>query len=473
MTEPDAVIVGAGPNGLAAAITLALAGRSVSVIEGAETIGGGARTMELTQPGFRHDVCSAVHPLGLGSPFFRELPLEDFGLRWVQPEIPFAHPLSPSEAVFVERSVDATAAQFGKSDGDEYHRRIEPWVKNWAKVEPQILGPVLRVPRHPLAMSRFGLVGALPAKTVINAFAGEPAKALFAGTAAHAFLPLSHPLTASFGLLYPITAHRFGWPFAAGGSQSIVDALAAYLRSLGGQIETGRWVRRMSDLPKAKAVLFDVTPDVLIGIAGDLLPRSYRARLGRFRRAPAAFKVDYALSKAVPWANPRLASAGTIHIGSSESIVAAESAIWKGQRPTRPFILMAQQSMSDPSRAPDGKHTLWAYAHVPSGSTEDFSLAIEQEIEHLAPGFRDLVIQRCITAPEDLAAYNPNYAGGDITGGAYTMSQVLFRPVRGRSPYATAAKGIYLCSSSTPPGAGVHGMCGYWAAQAALKRDLA
>ena len=473
MTQSDAVVVGAGPNGLAAAIVLARAGRSVKVIEGAETIGGGARTMELTQPGFHHDVCSAVHPLGLGSPFFRELPLEDFGLRWVQPEIPYAHPLSPREAVFIERSVEATAAQLGNADGQEYLNRIGPFVEGWSNIESQLLGPVLRVPKHPLAMARFGWVGALPAKTLINAFSDEPAKALFAGSAAHGFRPLNRMLTASFGLLYPITAHRFGWPFAAGGSQSIVDALAGYLRSLGGEIETGRWVRSMADLPPAKVTLFDITPGGLLGIAGDLLPASYRARLGRFRLGPAAFKVDYALDGPIPWANQRLRLAGTIHIGSSDSIAAAEEAIWKGRRPVRPFILIAQQSMSDPSRAPEGKHTLWAYAHVPTGSTDDFSGAIEHEIEHLAPGFRDLVIERCIAAPDDLAAYNPNYAGGDITGGAYTIGQTLFRPVMGRNPYATPAKGIYLCSSSTPPGAGVHGMCGYWAAQKALSRELA
>jgi len=473
MTKLDAVVVGAGPNGLAAAIALAQAGRSVKVIEGADTIGGGARTMELTRPGFRHDVCSAVHPLGLGSPFFRELPLQKFGLEWVRPEIPFAHPLSPREAVFVERSIEATAAQLGTTDGAEYRRRIEPFVEGWSKLEPQILGPMLRVPRHPAAMARFGLVGALPAKTLLNAFTDEPAKALFAGASAHAYLPLTRLLTASFGLLYPITAHRFGWPFAAGGSQSIVDALAGYLRSLGGEIETGLWVNRIADLPPARATLFDVTPEVLMRIVGDLLPNFYRSQLKRFRKGPGAFKVDYALAGPVPWANRRLSLAGTIHIGSSESIAAAEAAIWKGRRPARPFLLLAQPSISDPSRAPAGKHTLWAYAHVPFGSTEDFSGTIDHEIEHLAPGFRDLVIERCIAAPDDLAAYNPNYAGGDITGGAYTIPQVLFRPVPGRNPYATAAPGIYLCSSSTPPGAGVHGMCGYWAAQSALKRELA
>jgi len=473
MTKFDAVVVGAGPNGLSAAIALAQAGRSVKVIEGAETIGGGARTMELTRPGFRHDVCSAVHPLGLGSPYFRQLPLEDFGLKWIQPKIPFAHPLSPKEAVFVERSVAATAAQLGTADGEEYSRRIEPLVEDWSKMEPSILGPILRVPKHPLTMAKFGWVGALPAASLVKAFSDEPAKAMISGAAAHAFKPLNRMLTASFGLLYPITAHRFGWPFAEGGSQSIIEALAGYLRSLGGEIEVGRWVKRMSDLPPARATLFDVTPEVLMGIAGDILPNFYRRQLGRFRRGPGTFKVDYALAGEVPWLNKRLGLAGTIHIGSSESIAAAEAAIWKGHRPARPFMMVAQQSMSDPTRAPAGQHTLWAYAHVPGGSTEDFSSGIEQEIENLAPGFKDLIIERCIASPTDLADYNPNYSGGDITGGAYTVMQTVFRPVPGRSPYATPAKGIYLCSSSTPPGAGVHGMCGYWAAQSALKRDLA
>ncbi|MGH8928611.1 MAG: phytoene desaturase family protein [Acidimicrobiia bacterium] len=469
----DAVVVGAGPNGLAAGIALARAGRSVKIVEGADTVGGGSRTMPLTQPGFLHDICSAVHPLGLGSPFFRELPLEEFGLRWVHPPVPFAHPLSPKEAVFVERSVAATADQLGTADGEEYRRRIEPFVEGWHLLEPQLLGPVLRIPKHPLAMAKFGWVAALPARTLINAFAGEPAKALMAGAAAHGFLPFSHFLTASFGLLYPIMAHRYGWPFAAGGSQSIVDALAGYFRSVGGEIETGRWIKRMADLPASTVTMFDTSPQALLKIAGDHLPGFYRAQLKRHRHGPGVFKLDYALAGPVPWANQRLAAAGTIHIGSSESIMAAEAAIWKGHRPARPFILIGQQSMSDPSRAPAGQQTLWAYAHVPYGSTEDFSGAIEYEVEQLAPGFRERIIDRCVAAPADLAEYNPNLAGGDITGGAYTMSQLIFRPVIGRSPYATAAKGIYLCSSSTPPGGGVHGMCGYWAAQAALKRELA
>jgi phytoene dehydrogenase-like protein len=471
LIQYDAVVVGAGPNGLAAAIALARAGRSVKVIEGGPTIGGGARTMELTLPGYRHDVCSAVHPLGLGSPYFRQLPLEEHGLRWVHPAIPFAHPINAREAVLVHRSVAATAAELGGEDGEEYRRRIEPLLERWDKIEQHIMGPVWRIPRHPLAMARFGWVGMLPARTLINAFDGEPARALIAGAAAHSFLPFGKMLGASFGLLYPLTAHRFGWPFAAGGSQAIVDALAAHLLSIGGEIETGRWVRTLGDLPSSRVVLADVAPEGLAAMAGGRLPDRYRARLRRYRRAPAAFKVDYALSAPVPWANQRLADAGTIHLGSSESIAAAEAAIWKGKRPERPFVLVAQPSRFDRERAPDGRHTLWAYAHVPHGSGEDYTQVVDSEIETLAPGFRDTILDRCISTPADLEEYNPNYLGGDITGGAHTLGQVLFRPVRGR-PYRTPLDGVYLCSSSTPPGAGVHGMCGYWAARTALANEL-
>jgi len=468
----DAVVIGSGPNGLAAAIALARAGRSVKVLEGAATIGGGSRTLALTLPGYRHDVCSAVHPLALGSPFLQELPLDEHGLRWIHPKVPFAHALSPREAVLVHRSVTATASELGGSDGEEYQRRIAPFVEKWDLIGQHILGPVLRFPRHPLELARFGWVGALPARTLMNAFAGEPAKALIAGAAAHSYLPLNRILTASFGLLYPITAHRFGWPFAAGGSQAIVDAMASYLQSIGGEIETNHWVTGLSELPESRVVMCDLTPEGLVSIAGTVLPPSYRARLRRFRRAPAAFKVDYALRGPVPWANPELADAGTIHIGSSESIMAAESDIWHGRRPKRPYILIAQQSLFDPGRAPSGQHTLWAYAHVPSGSTEDYTDAIEIEIEYLAPGFREQVIDKSIAGPADLAEYNPNNVAGDITGGAHTLRQILFRPVIGRNPYATPVPGLYLCSSSTPPGAGVHGMCGYWAARTALKREL-
>jgi len=471
MSTYDAIVIGAGPNGLAAAVELARAGRSVKVIEGRETVGGGARTMALTLPGFRHDVCSAVHPLGIGSPFFRELPLEEHGLQWVHPGVPFAHPISPTEAVLVHRSITATAAELGGTDGHEYENRLRPLLERWDQIEQHILGPILRMPKHPAAMARFGMVGVLPARTLINAFNSELGRALMAGAAAHAFIPFSRLLGASFGLLYPLTAHRHGWPFAAGGSQAIVDALASYLRSLGGEIETGRWVKSLAELPSSKVVLADLSPNVLDNIGGSSLPPGYRQRLSRFRRGPAAFKVDYALSGPVPWTNPRLTEAGTLHLGTAESIAACESDIWKGKRPARPFVLVSQASLFDPTRAPAGQHTLWAYAHVPPGSTEDFSTAIEEQIEALAPGFGDRILDRCIASPADLESYNPNNLGGDIAGGAHTLGQLLFRPVPGR-PYTTPVPRLYLCSSSTPPGAGVHGMCGYGAARAALEREL-
>lgn len=413
-----------------------------------------------------------MHPLGLGSPFLRSLPLQEHGLRWVQPAIPFAHPLNAREAVFVHRSVEATASEIGGVDGEEYRRRIGPLVERWEQIEPQILGPLLRLPRHPLALARFGWVGVLPATTLLNGFEHEPAKALFAGSAAHSYLPLNHPLTSSYALLYPITAHRWGWPFAAGGSQAIVDALASYLRSLGGEIETGNWVEKLSELPSSRAVFLDVTPDVFLELAGSALGDRYRRKLGRFRRSPAAFKIDYALRGPMPWANSRLLEAGTLHLGSARSIIASESRIWHGKETDRPFILVAQPSLFDPDRAPTGQHTLWAYAHVPAGSTRDYLPIVEQELEVLAPGFRDLVADRCVSGPGDLHDYNPNYRSGDITGGAHTIKQVVFRPVPGPNPYATPLPGVYLCSASTPPGAGVHGMCGYWAVQAALRRGV-
>lgn len=469
MTKYDAVIVGAGPNGLAAAVVLARAGKSVKVIEGAATIGGGSRTMELTAPGFKHDVCAAVHPLGIGSPFLRELPLEEFGLRWVHPPIPFAHPLNSQEAVYVHRSVEETATELGGADGEEYRHRIGPLVRDWEHLENQILGPTLRMPRHPVTLAKFGWVGIQPATSLIDTFRHEAAKALFAGTAAHSFVPLSRPLTSSFGLLYPITAHRFGWPFAAGGSQAIVDALAGLLTSLGGEIETGHWVTRLDELPPARATILDVTPELFVQMARDRLPSPYKLRVKRYRRGPGAYKVDFALSGPVPWSNQRLLDVGTLHLGSSESIIESEAANWKGKRPARPFILLAQPSLFDPSRAPAGQHTLWVYAHVPRGSTDDFLSVIEAEIEALAPGFSTRIIDRCVSAPSDLEAYNPNYLGGDITGGAHTLRQVIFRPFLQRNPYGTPLPDVFLCSSSTPPGAGVHGMCGYWAAQRVLK----
>lgn len=472
MSEYDAVVVGAGPNGLSAAVTLAQQGRSVLVVEGADTVGGGARTAELTLPGFRHDVCSAVHPMGVGSPFLRRLPLEDFGLTWLHPRVPFAHPVTAERAVLVHRSVEETAEGLG-SDGVRYRRLFGALIRDWPLIEEQVLGPVLRWPRHPLAMARFGLVGVPSAELVRRLFRTEEAQALVAGCSAHSFLPLTRPLTGAFFVIYPILAHLFGWPVAAGGSQAVVDALAAYLRDLGGEVVTGRPVASLSELPAAKVVMCDLTPQGLARLAGKQLPPSYRWKVRRFRYGPGAYKVDYALSAPVPWANPALADAGTLHLGGTfAEVAAAERDTWAGRIHPRPFTLVAQPSRFDPGRAPEDQHTLWAYAHVPHGCPDDLTALVDAQIERFAPGFRRLVLARSVRRASDWEAYNPNYVGGDIASGAHTLRQVLFRPFPQRNPYATPLDGVYLCSASTPPGAGVHGMCGFWAAQSALQREL-
>lgn len=472
MPEYDAVIVGAGPNGLTAAVTLAQAGRSVVVIEGADRIGGGTRTEELTLPGFHHDVCSAAHPLALGSPFLRTLPLEEHGLDWAQPEIPFAHALDPDRAVLVHRGIEETAAGLG-ADGPRYSKALRRLTELWPKLEDHLLGPVIRVPRHPLALARFGLA-ALPPASAAWTWASirwreESTRALFAGCAAHSFLPLSRPLTSSFGWLMLVTAHRFGWPVAVGGSGSIADALASYLQHLGGEIRTGWMVRSLDELPTADMVLLDVTPTGFASIAGNRLSARYRRRAAGFRYGPGAFKVDMAVDRPIPWKNPDLARAGTVHIGgSAQAIADAEEATWAGHVAERPFILLSQQSVADPSRAPAGRHTVWAYAHVPHDSGVDYTAHITDRIEELAPGFRETVLATHSIGPREWPGRNPNYVGGDIAGGAHTLSQFVTRPFPQRNPYATPLDGVYLCSASTPPGAGTHGMCGHRAALAAL-----
>jgi phytoene dehydrogenase-like protein len=465
----DAVIVGAGPNGLAAAITLARAGRSVLVVEGKETIGGGTRSAELTLPGFVHDVCAAIHPLGVASPFFRGLPLADHGLEWVFPPAAIAHPLDDGSAILVQRSVAATAAQVG-GDGAAYRRLMGPLAADWRNVLGEMLGP-LRFPRHPLSMVRFGLPALLPAATLAKMlFRGERARAVFAGMAVHAMIPLERPATAAFGLMLGILAHGIGWPMARGGSQRIADALAAHLRSLGGEIRTGHLVERVDDLPSASAILFDVTPRQLEKIVGDRLPSPYRRKLQGYRYGPGVFKVDYALDAPVPWRAVECLQAGTVHLGGTlDEIASSERAVWRGEHPERPYVLFVQQTPFDPTRAPVGKHTAWAYCHVPHGSTVDMTGRIEAQIERFAPGFRERILARSTRTAAEMAAYNPNYIGGDINGGVQDLRQLYTRPVASLTPYATPARGIYLCSSSTPPGGGVHGMCGYFAAQAALK----
>lgn len=468
----DAVVVGSGPNGLAAAITLAQAGCSVLVIEGKETIGGGLRSAELTLPGFIHDPCSAVHPLGMASPFFSGLPLERFGLHWIQPDAPLAHPLGSGEvdAVLVDRSLDITAARLGV-DAGRYRLLMEPLVENWEDLLGDLLGP-LRVPRHPLLYARFGATAVLPATGLARSlFKADRARAVFAGLACHSILPLERPLSAAFGLTLGLLAHSVGWPIPAGGSQRVTDALVGYFQSLGGDLVTGWMVQRLDELPKASVYLFDITPRQLLQIAGKRLPSGYRRQLGRFRHGPGVFKIDLALDGPIPWADPNCALAGTVHLGGTlDEIAASERAVWRGEHPEQPFVLLAQQSLFDASRAPAGKHTVWAYCHVPNGSTVDMTGVIEAQIERFAPGFRDRILARHTRSAVELEQYNPNYIGGDINAGVQDLRQQFTRPAIRPVPYTTPDPQIYLCSSSTPPGGGVHGMCGYHAAQAALRR---
>ncbi len=466
----DAVVVGAGPNGLAAAVELARRGASVRVLEARDEIGGGTRTAALTLPGFAHDVCSACHPLAVLSPFFRTLDLEAHGLRWVRPRASVAHPLDDEPAVLLTRSLAETARDLG-ADGAAYCALFGPLLRAPHALLADLLGP-LRLPRHPLLMARFGMTGLLPATRALGRrFRGRRARAVLAGCAAHAILPLERPLTMAVAMLFALTAHVDDWPVAAGGSQAIARALAAVLRQLGGRIETGRPVRRLADIPPARVVLFDLSPAQLASVCAPLLPPGYLRRLRRYRYGPGAFKVDWALDGPIPWRDPRCLDASTVHVGGTlEEIAAAEAAVWRGEHPERPFVLVVQQSQLDPARAPAGKHTGYAYCHVPAGSPVDCTEAIERQIERFAPGFRDRVLARHRTTPADLERENPNYIGGAITGGVADLAQLFFRPVARADPYATPHPRIFLCSASTPPGGGVHGMCGYFAAQSAVRR---
>jgi phytoene dehydrogenase-like protein len=469
---PDAVVVGAGPNGLAAAIELARAGRSVLLCERNETIGGGARTAELTLPGYRHDVCSAVHPLAVGSPFLRALPLADHGLELLEPEVQAAHPLDGGRAAVLHRSLAETAAELGP-DGDAYDALVRPFAEGWDELAPTVLGAP-RPPRHPLLAARFARAGVRGVAGLATArFRSDAARALLGGMGAHSFRALHRAPTAGFALVLLALGHAAGWPVARGGSQAIADAMAAHLRSLGGEIRTGFEVRSLGDLPEARALLFDVTPRGLVAICGDALPGRYARALRRYRYGAGAFKVDYALSEPVPWTAAAARRAGTVHLGGTlPELAASEATVAAGGHPERPFVLVAQQSLVDPGRAPAGRHTLWAYCHVPNGSRIDMTAAIERQIERFAPGFGDVVLERAVRGPADLEAENPNYVGGDINGGAADLRQVLARPAARITPYTTPNPRIFLCSSSTPPGGGVHGMCGYHGARAALRSAL-
>lgn len=468
MTQYDAVVVGSGPNGLAAAITVAQHGGKVLVIEGKATIGGGMRSGEVTLPGFIHDICSAIHPLTAASPFFKTLPLSDYGLEWIKTPAELAHPLDGGEAVLVRRSVDATAAGLG-ADEHAYQATFGWLSRRYSDLFDDLLGPLPIPPRHPLLLARFGLSALLPASTLAKVrFKEERARALFAGMACHSILPLETLATSAFGLMLGVTAHAVGWVFPRGGAQQIADALAAYLRSLGGEIVTGQMVESLDELPPAHIVFLDVTPRQFVQMAGDRLPARYRSQLEQYRYGPGVFKMDFALSAPIPWTNPEVAQAATVHLGGTlDEIAASERAFGHGEHPERPFVLLAQHSLFDPTRAPAGKHTVWAYCHVPNGSTVDMSAKIESQIERFAPGFRDLILAKTCQNTQAIETYNPNYVGGDINGGMQDLRQLFTRPTARLNPYSTPLKGVYLCSSSTPPGGGVHGMCGFHAAQSA------
>ena len=471
MSAFRAGIVGSGPNGLAAAATLAHAGVPPVVYEAEVDIGGGTRTAELTLPGYLHDICAAVHPMGAASPFFRSLALARRGLEWVQPDVPMAHPFDDGTAALLERTTGRTAESLDLADRKAYRDLMDPFVDRWEALMIDALAPPVRIPKHPLLMARFGLRALRSATGLARArFSGPRARALFGGIAAHVLDPLDRVPTAAFGLMLALPAHVVGWPFARGGSGRIAAALAAELEAAGGRIETGRRIDDLGELPPHDVVLLDVTPRQVVSIAGDRLPGRYRAALERFRYGPGVFKLDWALSEPIPWTAEGCRRAGTVHLGGSlEAIARSARATWEGRMVDDPFVLLAQPTLFDPGRAPEGRHVAWAYAHVPHGSEEDCTERLERQVERFAPGFRDVILARSARTAADMERHNPNLVGGDIGGGSQGLRQVLFRPTVRLDPYRTPVDGLFLCSSSTPPGAGVHGMCGYHAARSALR----
>jgi len=463
----DAVVVGSGPNGLSAAIALQQKGLAVLLLEGKETLGGGLRSAELLLPGHLHDICSAIHPMAIQSPFFKTLPLAEFGLQYIYPEIGVAHPLDDGRAIGLYPSVGETASQFGV-DKQTYLAQLDSLVAMWPRIVDDVLAP-FHWPKHPLDMLQFGWKALQPATVVARSFRSEKLRALWGGMAAHAMLPLSKATTAAVAWVLSVAGHQGGWPIPQGGSQQIARALAAYFTSLGGEIVTNYPVDRLEQLPQAKAVLFDIGPKQLLQIAGHRFSTAYRRQLANYRYGMGVFKMDWILDGPVPFTAEICRKAGTVHLGNTlEEITAAEAAVWNGKHPEKPFVLLAQQSLFDTSRTQAPHQVVWAYCHVPNGSTVDMTEAIERQVERFAPGFRDRMVAKCTTNAMDYETYNPNYVGGDINGGAMDMGQLFARPALRWSPYRTSAKGIYICSSSTPPGGGVHGMCGYHAAKQVL-----
>jgi len=470
MNQVDAVVVGSGPNGLAAAIVIAQTGRKVIVFEAADTVGGGCRSAELTLPGFQHDICSAVHPFAVVSPLFRSLPLAVHGLEWITPPVMVAHPLDNGCVACVYQSLAQTADELG-SDSAAYRRLFGPLTRSWPNIEQSVLGP-LKWPRHPIAMAKFGVRALQPAVGLARrVFGREPARALLGGIAAHSMLPLDMPPTAGVGLALNLVAHVGGWCFPRGGAQSLANALASHLQSLGGTIVTSTTIASVDELPKARAVLCDLSPRPLLRIAGHRFPPRFRRALERYRYGMGAYKVDWALDGPIPWRNPACALAGTVHLGGTlDEIAASERESWEGRHAAHPFVLLSQPTLFDPSRAPQGRHIAWTYCHVPHGSEIDMLPRIERQIERFAPGFRKRVIGRAVMQPADLERHNANLVGGDIAAGATTLGQLFTRPTW--RTYSTPLRGLYICSASTPPGVGVHGMCGYFAARRALQEVL-
>ncbi|PAU92919.1 FAD-dependent oxidoreductase [Aliifodinibius salipaludis] len=468
----DAIIIGSGPNGLAAGIRLAQEGLSVKIFEKGDTIGGGTRTLELTQPDFHHDICSAIHPLAKASPFLKTLPLEDYGLEWIQPEVPVAHPLDNQPAGALFRSLDKTIDHLG-SDGPTYRKWITPYINSWDDLLTDILAPFSLIPHNPILMARFGLKALRSANGFAKRYKTEKARAVFAGLAAHGIMPFDATATAAIGLVLGTAAHTVGWPYPKGGSHAITKAMAKHFESLGGKIETGVEISSVEELPKSQSILFNNTPRQILDIADNKLPQSYAKKLRNYKYGQGVFKIDFALSDPIPWNDELCQKAGTVHVGGTfEEIAASEKQSANGQHPEKPYVLVAQQSLGDPGRAPDSRHTGWAYCHVPNGSTEDMTEPILRQIERFAPGFRDCIIDSHKMHAQDMQAYNPNYIGGDINGGRADITQLFTRPAGFFDPYHIPKTDMYIASSSTPPGGGVHGMCGYHAAESVLKNSF-